>query len=46
MSTARPYEEQDNPGGMPATTTAPVTATPVTATRVTPTLATSPARRC
>lgn len=46
MSTARPYEEQEDPGGMPATTTAPVTATPVAFALVTPTLATSPARRC
>lgn len=46
MSTARPYEEQEDPGGMPATTTAPVTSTPVTSALVTPTLATSPARRC
>nr|WP_287246327.1 hypothetical protein [Mesorhizobium sp.] len=30
MSTARPYEEQDDPGGRPATTTAPVSSTLVT----------------
>lgn len=41
MSTARPYEEQEDPGGMPATTTAPVTSA-----LVAPSLATSPARRC
>ncbi|SDJ67074.1 hypothetical protein SAMN05428953_10811 [Mesorhizobium muleiense] len=51
MSTARPYEGQESPGGMPATTTAPdtatrVTSTPVASALVAPTLATSPARRC
>lgn len=41
MRAAGPYEEQESPGGKPATTTALVTSA-----LVTPTLATSPARRC